>query len=52
VPGTLLGVICTVAYLVSGSVRLPVLLHAVVVITWLERLGGRELLAAAASDQG
>jgi predicted Abi (CAAX) family protease len=51
-PCTLLGVICTVAYLVSGSLWLPVLLHAAVVITWLERLGGRELLAAAETGQG
>jgi predicted Abi (CAAX) family protease len=52
VPCTLLGVICTVAYLATGSLWLPVLLHAAVVITWLERLGGRELLAAAAGPQG
>jgi predicted Abi (CAAX) family protease len=52
VPCTLLGAICTLAYLATGSLWLPGLLHAAVVVTWLERLGGRQLLAATGGAQG
>lgn len=46
VPCALLGVVCTLAYLATGSLWPPVLLHAAVVVTWLEGLGGKRLLAA------
>ena len=45
VPCALLGLICTLAYLESGSLWPPVLLHGAVVVTWLEALGGKGLLA-------
>jgi predicted Abi (CAAX) family protease len=35
----------TVLYQVSGSLWPAVLLHAVAVLVWLERLGGRQHLA-------
>jgi predicted Abi (CAAX) family protease len=41
----LLGVAATVLYQVSGSLWPAVLLHAVAVLVWLERLGGRQHLA-------
>jgi predicted Abi (CAAX) family protease len=41
----LLGVATTVLYQVSGSLWPAVLLHAVAVLVWLERLGGRQHLA-------
>ena len=36
----LLGIICTLAYLQSGSLWLPVLLHWIVVVVWLLLLDG------------
>ena len=41
----LLGVATTALYQVSGSLWPAVLLHALAVLVWLERLGGRQLLA-------
>ena len=41
----LLGVATTALYQVSGSLWPAVLLHAVAVLVWLERLGGRQHLA-------
>jgi predicted Abi (CAAX) family protease len=41
---TLLGIVCSVAYLVSGSLWSPLLIHWLVVVIWLEWLGGRRLL--------
>ncbi len=38
---TLLGLLCTAAYLATGSLWPPVLLHWVVVLVWLEALGTR-----------
>jgi predicted Abi (CAAX) family protease len=46
VPCTLLGMVTVIAYQASGSLWPPVLLHAVVVVVWLELLGGRGMLAA------
>lgn len=40
----LLGTICIVAYWLSSSLWLPVLIHWIVVITWLVGLGGYNLL--------
>jgi predicted Abi (CAAX) family protease len=39
-----LGVVCVIAYGVTGSLAAPVLLHWIVVVVWLELLGGREAL--------
>ncbi|GAB4547613.1 MAG: hypothetical protein Tsb0014_42320 [Pleurocapsa sp.] len=41
---TLLGLICTVSYLQSGSIWIPVTIHWIVVVIWLLFLGGREKL--------
>jgi len=41
----LLGVATTALYQASGSLWPAVLLHALAVLVWLERLGGRQLLA-------
>ncbi|MCX5957602.1 MAG: CPBP family glutamic-type intramembrane protease [Cyanobacteria bacterium] len=41
----LLGVATTALYLASGSLWPAVLLHALAVLVWLERLGGRQHLA-------
>jgi predicted Abi (CAAX) family protease len=41
----LLGVATTALYQGSGSLWPAVLLHALAVLVWLERLGGRQLLA-------
>jgi len=46
VPCALLGLVCSIAYLATGSLWPPLLLHAAVVITWLEGLGGRRLLGS------
>lgn len=46
VPCALLGLACTIAYLATGSLWPPLLLHAAVVITWLEVYGGRRLLGS------
>jgi predicted Abi (CAAX) family protease len=35
-----LGVVCTLAYVVTGSLVAPVLLHWLVVLVWLNPLGG------------
>lgn len=40
----LLGTICTVSYLYSGSLLLPIILHWLVVILWLLFLGGIEAI--------
>jgi predicted Abi (CAAX) family protease len=40
----LLGIVCTLAYLPSGSLWASVVLHWLVVITWLLLLGGYSLL--------
>ena len=40
----LLGFICILAYWQSGSLWLPVMLHWIVVITWLAILGGYDRL--------
>ncbi len=37
-----LGLTCSVAYLATGTVLAPVLLHWLVVLVWLEGLGGRQ----------
>ncbi len=37
---TLLGLICTVAYLQSGSIWIPVIIHWLTVVIWLLYLGG------------
>ncbi len=42
----LLGVVCTLTYLQSGSLWLPVLLHWVVVVIWLLALGGDRRMSA------
>jgi len=52
VPCALLGLICVLAYQASGSLWLPLLLHWVVVVVWLEVLGGRRLLHQAVTAQG
>lgn len=41
---TLLGLTCTTAYLVSGSIWPPVLIHWATVTIWLLLLGGQALL--------
>ncbi len=41
---TLLGLTCTTAYLVSGSIWPPVLIHWLTVTVWLLLLGGQALL--------
>jgi predicted Abi (CAAX) family protease len=38
---TLLGVACVIAYQATGSIWPPVLIHWLVVLIWLELLGGR-----------
>ncbi len=38
---SLLGVVCVIAYLATGSIWPPVLIHWLVVLIWLELLGGR-----------
>ena len=48
---SLLGLICSLAYLQSGSLWPPLLIHWVVVAIWLERLGGRRALAEASPAQ-
>ena len=42
---TLLGLACTLVYLITGSLWPPVLIHWVVVVIWLCWLGGVERLA-------
>jgi len=41
---TLLGLTCITAYLMSGSIWLPVLIHWLTVTLWLLLLGGQALL--------
>ncbi len=41
---SLLGVVCVVAYQATGSIWAPVLIHWLVVLVWLELLGGRSRL--------
>lgn len=41
---SLLGVVCVVAYQSTGSIWPPVLIHWLVVLIWLELLGGRSRL--------
>jgi predicted Abi (CAAX) family protease len=41
---TLLGIACTIAYLVSRSIWPAVAIHWVSVVTWIWLLGGREML--------
>jgi len=41
---TLLGLTCITAYLMSGSIGLPVLIHWLTVTAWLLLLGGQALL--------
>jgi predicted Abi (CAAX) family protease len=36
----LLGTICTIAYLISGSIWLPVIIHWLAVVIWIILLGG------------
>lgn len=43
-PCALLGITCVVAYDISGSLWCPVALHWIVVVVWLELLGGRPLV--------
>jgi predicted Abi (CAAX) family protease len=43
-PCTLLGIVCALAYGISGSAWPPVLIHWVVVVLWLGVLGGRRHL--------
>ena len=43
----LLGLTCTAAYLGSGSIWPPVLIHWVTVVTWMFLLGGQALLRGA-----
>jgi predicted Abi (CAAX) family protease len=38
----LLGLICTIAYLGSGSLWIPVVIHWLIVVVWLLLLGGLE----------
>lgn len=40
----LLGVVCTIAYLATASLLAPLLIHWLVVLIWLDPLGGRERL--------
>jgi predicted Abi (CAAX) family protease len=42
---SLLGVVCAIAYQATGSLWPPVLIHWLVVLVWLEVLGGRWRLA-------
>lgn len=37
---TLLGIVCTITYLKSGSVWLPILFHWLMVVVWIIFLGG------------
>jgi predicted Abi (CAAX) family protease len=41
---SLLGLVCVIAYQVTGSLWPPVLIHWLVVVIWLELLGGRRRL--------
>lgn len=41
---TLLGIICTVAYVLTGSLLPPVLIHWIAVVIWLGWLGGSKRL--------
>jgi predicted Abi (CAAX) family protease len=43
----LLGVVCVIAYQATGSIWPPVLIHWLVVLIWLELLGGRTRLGQA-----
>lgn len=47
---SLLGLICIVAYWLSSSLWLPVILHWIVVVTWLIGLGGYNLLYKTDTD--
>jgi predicted Abi (CAAX) family protease len=40
----LLGLVCTIAYLATASLLAPLLIHWLVVLIWLEPLGGRDRL--------
>jgi predicted Abi (CAAX) family protease len=44
-PCTALGIVCALAYGVTGSLGPPVLIHWIVVVLWLGVLGGRRHLA-------
>jgi predicted Abi (CAAX) family protease len=44
---SLLGVVCVIAYQATGSIWPPVLIHWLVVLIWLELLGGRSRLGQA-----
>jgi len=46
----LLGIICTVSYAYSGSVWIPALIHWVIVVIWLLKLGGYEKLHGVAGE--
>jgi predicted Abi (CAAX) family protease len=37
---TLLGIVCTITYLKSGSIWLPILFHWLTVVVWILFLGG------------
>jgi predicted Abi (CAAX) family protease len=50
VPCALLGVICSIAYAATGSVWPPVLIHWLVVLVWVELLGGSHQLRARESQ--
>ncbi|XGV98198.1 MAG: CPBP family glutamic-type intramembrane protease [Leptolyngbya sp. BL-A-14] len=38
----MLGIICTLSYLKSGSLWMPVVMHWVIVVSWLLIFGGLE----------
>ncbi len=42
----LLGLICTIAYLSTGSIWLSIIIHWIVVTAWLKLFGGQQRLAA------
>jgi predicted Abi (CAAX) family protease len=37
-------VVCTIAYLATASLLAPLLIHWLVVLVWLDPLGGRQRL--------
>ncbi|KEF42274.1 MAG: abortive infection protein [Cyanobium sp. CACIAM 14] len=49
---TLLGLVCVIAYLATGSIWPPVLIHWLVVLIWLEALGGRGRLGQGMGTRG
>ncbi|HBQ99367.1 MAG: CPBP family intramembrane metalloprotease [Roseofilum sp. SBFL] len=46
----LLGVICTLSYAYSGCLWIPALIHWVIVVIWLLKLGGYEKLSVVAPE--